>query len=148
MTVSCRYRTAVTQDLAFDIERAKISTVYVAAGESVRRGQLLISIETSTDIEAERAELLYQIQRTELLKEKTLHQKEYDITLAEFNAAMGPNPTSQESKDALADAIQAIDDKYYFTLQGFDDDIAIAYLKLENLEANNIDHNIYAEWTA
>ncbi len=144
MTVSCRYRTAVTQDLAFDIERAKISTVYVAAGESVRRGQLLISLETSTDIDAERAELLYQIQRTELLKERTLHQKEYEITLAEFNSAMGANPYSQESKDALADAIQAIDDKYYFTLQGYDDDIAIAYLKLDNLEANNVDHNIYA----
>ena len=143
-SISCRYQTAVTQDLAFDIERAKISTVYVTAGESVRRGQLLISIETNTDIEAERAELLYQIQRLNLLKEKTLNQKDYDIRLAEFNSAMGPDPTSREAKEALEDTLKEIDDKYYFTLQGYDDDIAIANLKLYNLDANNVDHNIYA----
>ena len=144
MSISCRYQTAVTQDLAFDIERAKISTVYVTAGESVRRGQLLISIETNTDIEAERAELLYQIQRINLLKEKTLNQKDYDIRLAEFNAAVGADPYSQETKDALQDTLDEIDEKYYFTLQGYEDDLAIANLKLYNLDANNVDHNIYA----
>lgn len=144
MTVSCRYRTAVTQDLAFDIERAKISTVYVAAGETVKKGQLLISIETNTDVEAERSELLYQIERIGLLKERTLHQKEYDIQVAEFNAAMGENPTSQEAQKALEEALQAIDDRYYFTLQGYEDDLALAYLKLNNLAATNVDHNIYA----
>ena len=143
-SISCRYQTAVTQDLAFDIERAKISTVYVTAGESVRRGQLLISIETNTDIEAERAELLYQIQRINLLKEKTLNQKDYDIRLAEFNAAMGANPTSQEAKEELQDRLDEIEENYYFTLQGYEDDLAIANLKLYNLDANNVDHNIYA----
>ncbi|MCR4791279.1 MAG: hypothetical protein K5871_00865 [Lachnospiraceae bacterium] len=144
MNVSCRYRTAVTQDLSFDIERAKISTVYVAAGETVRRGQLLISIETNTDIEAERAEILYQIQRIELQRERTLAQKEYEITLATFNNAMNGDPMSPESRNDLEKKLQEIEDKYYFTLQGYEDSILIANLKLQNLEANNVDHNIYA----
>jgi len=143
MTVSCRYRAAVTQDLAFNVERARIDSVLVAAGEEVRKGQLLISLVTDTDIEAERENLLYQIQRLQLLKEKTLHQKEYDITLAKFNSAMD-TPLTDEKKKALEETLDAIDDRYYFTLQGYDDDISIATLKLQQLEAGNVDNNIYA----
>ena len=143
VTVSCRYRAAMTQDLSFDIERAKIDSVLVTAGEEVRRGQLLISVENNTDLDAERANILYQIQRLELLKEQTLHKKEYEITVARFNIAMG-KLGGDERKEAEREAIESIDEKYYFTLQGYDDDIALAYLRLDFLEQSNVDHNIYA----
>ena len=143
-SISVRYRAAVTVDLAFDVERVKIDSVLVTNGEAVKRGQLLISLVSNTDIEAERENILYQIERLELLKAKTLDQKEYDITLARFNIAVNDKLGGDEKIEAEKDAIEAIDKKYYYTLQGYDDDIAIQYLKLEYLEKNNVDHNIYA----
>ncbi|MBP5472847.1 MAG: hypothetical protein J6Y12_09250, partial [Lachnospiraceae bacterium] len=77
-SVSVRYRAAVTVDLSFDVERVKIDSVLVTNGEAVKRGQLLISLVSNTDIEAERESILYEIERLELLKERTLHEKEYD----------------------------------------------------------------------
>ena len=49
-----------------------------------------------------------------------------------------------EKKEKLEEKLQAIDDKYYFTLQDYEDQITICNLKLYNLENNNNDHNIYA----
>jgi len=143
-SISVRYRAAVTVDLAFDVERAKIDSVLVTNGETVKRGQLLISLVSNTDIEAERENILYQIQRLELQKQTTLHQKDYDITLARFNIAMDGKLGGDEKYAAEQEALEEIDKKYYYILQGFDDDIAIKYLELEYLEKNNVDHNIYA----
>ena len=143
MSIGVKYRTAATQDLSFDVERAKIDSVLVTAGETVRAGQLLITLETDTDIEAEREDLLYQIERIELLKLQVQHQIEYEKTLARFNHAMD-TPITDEKNDKLEETLQAIDDKYYFTLQDYDDQITICNLKLSNLEYNNNDHNIYA----
>ena len=53
-------------------------------------------------------------------------------------------PITDEKNDKLEETLQAIDDKYYFTLQDYDDQITICNLKLYNLEFNNNDHNIYA----
>ena len=50
----------------------------------------------------------------------------------------------RELEEAEKEAIAQIDEKYYFTLQGYEDDLAIAQLKLYNLENSNVDHNIYA----
>ena len=143
-SISVRYRAAVTVDLAFDVERVKIDSVLVTNGEEVKRGQLLISLVSNTDIEAERENILYQIERLELQKARTLDQKEYDITLARFNIAVNEKLGGDEKKEAEEDAIKEIDKKYYYTLQDFDDKIAIQYLKLEYLEKSNVDHNIYA----
>ncbi len=143
MTISARYRTAVTMDLAFDVERARIDSVLVTAGEEVKKGQLLISVENNKDIQAEREDLLYQIERIGLLKQKTLDQKEHDITVARFDIAM-TGVIGRELEEAEKEAIAQIDEKYYFTLQGYEDDLAIAQLKLYNLENSNVDHNIYA----
>lgn len=143
-SISVRYSAAVTVDLAFDVERVKIDSVLVTNGEAVKRGQLLISLVNNTDIEAERENILYTIERLELQKARTLDQKEYDITLARFNIAMDGKLGGDEKKQAEKEALEEIDKKYYYTLQDFDDKIAIQYLKLEYLEKNNVDHNIYA----
>ena len=143
MSFSVRYRTAATQDLAFDVERAKIDSVLVTPGETVHAGQLLITLVTDTDIEAEREDLLYQIERLELQKLSVEHQIEYEKELARFNHAMD-TPITDEKNDKLEETLEAIDEKYYFTLADFDDQIAICNLKLYNLENNNNDHNIYA----
>ena len=143
-SISVRYRAAVTVDLAFDVERVKIDSVLVTNGEAVKRGQLLISIVNDTDIEAERANILYQIERLELLKARTLDQKEYDITLARFNIAMDGTLSVYEKEKKEKEALEEIDKNYYYTLQGYDDDIAIKYLELQYLEQSNADHNIYA----
>ena len=142
-SISVKYRAAATQDLSFDVERAKIDSVLVTAGETVRAGQLLITLETDTDTEAEREDLLYQIERLELLKLQVEHQIEYEKTLERFNHAMD-TPLTAEKNRKLEEALEAIDDKYYFTLADYDDQIAICNLKLYNLEFNNNDHNIYA----
>lgn len=143
-SVSVRYRAAVTVDLSFDVERVKIDSVLVTNGEAVKRGQLLISLVSNTDIDAERADILYEIERLELLKERTLHEKEYDITLARFNIAVeGPVSLAEKEKEEKK-AIEEIEKSYYYILQGYDDDIAIKYLELQYLEQSNADHNIYA----
>lgn len=143
ISFNVKYRTAATQDLSFDVERAKIDSVLVTPGETVRAGQLLITLVTDTDAEAERENLLYQIERLELLKLQVEHQIAYEKQLLEFNAAMD-TPITDEKKKKLEEALQAVDDKYYWTLQDYDDKIAICNLKLYNLENNNNDHNIYA----
>lgn len=143
ISVGVKYRTAATQDLSFDVERAKIDSVLVTPGETVRAGQLLITLETDTDIEAEREDLLYQIERLNLLILQVQHQIEYEKTVARFDAAMD-TPITDEKKEKLEEKLQAIDDKYYFTLQDYEDQITICNLKLYNLENNNNDHNIYA----
>ena len=143
MSIGVRYRTAATQDLSFDVERAKIDSVLVTPGETVRRGQLLITLETDTDTEAEREDLLYQIERIELLKQQVEHQIEYEKTVERFNHAMD-TPLTDEKNKKLEETLAAIDEKYYFTLADYDDQIAICNLKLYNLEFNNNDHNIYA----
>ncbi|MBP3754930.1 MAG: hypothetical protein J6I66_08735 [Lachnospiraceae bacterium] len=143
ISVGVKYRTAATQDLSFDVERAKIDSVLVTPGETVRAGQLLITLETDTDIEAEREDLLYQIERINLLILQVQHQIEYEKTVARFDAAMD-TPITDEKKEKLEEKLQAIDDKYYFTLQDYEDQITICNLKLYNLENNNNDHNIYA----
>ncbi|MCR5618465.1 MAG: hypothetical protein K6F65_00060 [Lachnospiraceae bacterium] len=143
-SISVRYSAAVTVDLAFDVERAKIDSVLVTNGEEVKRGQLLISLVSNTDIEAERENILYTIERLELQKARTLDQKEHDITLARFNIAMDDKLGGDEKKQAEKEALEEIDKNYYYTLQDFDDKIAIQYLRLEYLEKGNVDHNIYA----
>ena len=143
-SISVRYRAAVTVDLAFDVERVKIDSVLVTNGEEVKRGQLLISLVNNTDIEAERENILYQIERLELQKGRLLDQKEYDITLARFNIAMDGKLGGDEKKEAEKEALEEIDKKYYYSIQEIEDSIAIQYLKLEYLEKNNVDHNIYA----
>ncbi len=143
VSVSGRYRAAVTQDLSFDVERAKIDSVLVTAGEEVKRGQLLISVENNTDLDAERANILYQIERLELLKEQALHKKEYELSVALFEIAMSPLG-GDEREEAEREAAKNLDDKYHYTLQGYDDDIALNYLRLDFLEQSNVDHNIYA----
>ena len=143
-SISVRYRAAVTVDLSFDVERVKIDSVLVTNGEAVKRGQLLISLESNNDIEAERADILYEIERLELLKARTLDEKEYDITLARFNIAVDGRLGVREKEEKEKEAIEEIDKKYYYILQGYDDDIAIKYLELQYLEQSNADHNIYA----
>ena len=49
ISFNVKYRTAATQDLSFDVERAKIDSVLVTPGETVRAGQLLITLVTDTD---------------------------------------------------------------------------------------------------
>lgn len=143
ISIGVKYRTAATQDLSFDVERAKIDSVLVTPGETVRAGQLLITLETDVDIEAEREDLLYQIDRLNLLILQVEHQIEYEKTLARFDHAMD-TPITDEKNEKLEEKLQAIDDKYYFTLQDYEDQITICNLKLYNLENNNNDHNIYA----
>lgn len=143
MSFGVKYRAAATQDLSFDVERAKIDSVLVTPGETVHAGQLLITLVSDTDAEAEREDLLYQIERLELLKLQVQHQIEYEKTLARFEHAMD-TPITDEKNEKLQERLDAIDDKYYFTLQDYDDQITICNLKLYNLENNNNDHNIYA----
>ncbi len=143
MSFNVKYRTAATQDLSFDVERAKIDSVLVTPGETVRAGQLLITLVSDTDAEAEREDLLYQIERLELLKLQVQHQIEYEKTLARFEHAMD-TPITDEKNEKLQEKLDAIDEKYYFTLLDYDDQITICNLKLYNLENNNNDHNIYA----
>ncbi len=143
-SISVRYRAAVTVDLSFDVERVKIDSVLVTNGEAVKKGQLLISLVSNTDIEAERENILYEIERLELQKARTLDEKEYDITLARFNIAVDGRLGVREKEEKEKEALEEIDKQYYYILQGYDDDIAIKYLELQYLEQSNADHNIYA----
>ena len=143
ISIGVKYRTAATQDLSFDVERAKIDSVLVTPGETVRAGQLLITLVTDYDAEAEREELLYQIERLELQRLQIEHQIAYEKTVLEFNAAMD-TPITDEKKKKLEEALKEVDENYYFILQDLDDQITICNLNLYNLEYNTNDHNIYA----
>ena len=141
--ISCKYQTAAVQELSFDVERVKITSVHVAAGEEVKAGQLLISVESNNDIDDQIEDLMYEIERLQLEKEKLLNQIEYEKTLAEFNIAMS-GLGNDEMRKATEEMLEEIDDFYKPDLQMFDDDISLKYLKITFLENSIVDHNLYA----
>ncbi len=140
--ITLEYRSVISQDLSFDVEREKVEEVLVEKGDFVKAGQLLISLgtqDTANQIEDKE----YEIKRMELQLAALEEKKAQDILEENFEFAVKDDGKGY-TQEVHEDNLERIEESYRSSIENYQDSLYIAKLRLEELKSGGGDHQIYA----
>lgn len=136
--VYCTYTQLKEENLSFSVDSRPVQYVYVSAGDNVKAGDLLAKLNID-DIEANLSELEYSIEKNNLLLRQTLEWKSLDLEDAKEAYQEGYlSKKEYEAKTAQ------IEENYRSMIQGYEDVLYIAELRVEKLRAEKEGSLLYA----
>lgn len=141
VSVRCTYQAVNEQDLSFSVDGQEIKHVYVEEGDNVAMGQLVATL-ASDDVEDQILELEYQITRNNQMIKQLEDEKKSDIAMADLDYTY--TRQWKVDYDAYQERLQNIEDSYQYSLEDYEDAIAIANLKIEALKDEKEAGNLYA----
>ena len=136
--VYCAYAQLEEENLSFGISGRQVQYVYVRAGDTVQKGDLLAKLYTD-DLDNNLSDLRYSIEKNELQLRQTKETMEYELKVLkkEYNNGYMNAEQYKERK-------KQIEESYQGSIQSYEDTLYIAGLKLEKYEKEKAGSEIYA----
>ena len=126
--VRCTYRQVNDEELSFQVSGKKVENLFVAAGDVVKKGQLLVEL-TGCDRDDEVEQLEYQIKRNELLLSYLDINKEYELS-GRWWTYVYKSAHTDSTYERLQSDIDNIEKEYRYEREDLEDAIN-AFLKEE-----------------
>lgn len=126
--VRSNYVSLEKYNLAFAVDNKLIKEVNAKIGEYVEAGQLLVALDVE-DLEAEIAQLEFQIGQLNLQKSQTEEMQAFDLASADRMYAY--TEQKKADREALQKNKERITEQYRRSIESLSDQIALQQLKLE-----------------
>ena len=139
--IRCEYRQVNDEQLSFALDGKEIAKIYVEKGDTVTKGQLLAELVTES-IDADIENLQNQIKRNQLLLKHVNENQDMDIQI--LNQQYAANEETAESRQAKAEALEAIRRQYRYQIEDYQDALEVENMRLKNLQAEKAKAYIYA----
>lgn len=130
-TIRLEYRQVNDEQLGFALDGREIARVYVEKGDAVEKGQILAELVTDS-IDADIENLEYQISRNRLMLAQASESMDMEIRL--LNRQYAGYEQTQETKDALADAVAGVRNRYRYKTEDYEDALSVENMRLEKLQ--------------
>lgn len=140
--IRCDYEQLESLDMSFAVEGKEIKKVYVNAGDSVKKGQLLAELDIG-DVDGKVRELEYKIAKNNLLLEH-LDENENNEISAKWANYLYQSSHSDEKEEALKESIAKLQQQNEYTREDYRDAIAMDSLELDWIKAEIADCYLYA----
>lgn len=136
--ITCKARQLREEEVSFQASDRLVDKVYVAAGDTVKKGQLLVEL-SSGDLERRIQDLEYQIARNELLLGYVETNEEYAISRLWVNYLYGG--MGESARDS---AIESTRQTYRYQRENYEDALAADRAELALLREELRTSRIYA----
>lgn len=136
--INCTYRQVDEQEVSFQIGGRLVDQVYVAEGDSVKKGDLLVEL-SSRDLEHRIEDLEYNIARNELLLGYTDINEEYAISALWVNYL-----NYNGDRESLDSMIESTQQTYRYQREDYSDALSADRAELEQLKRELSDSRVYA----
>ena len=140
--VRCTYRQVNDEELSFQVSGKKVENLYVATGDSVKKGQLLVEL-TGCDREDEVEQLEYQIKRNELLLSYLDVNKGYDLS-GRWWTYVYKTAQNDNNYEKLQSDLENIEKEYRYDREDLEDAIRLDKMELEAIRKSMEEGRIYA----
>ena len=131
--VQCTYKQIAEQELSFEIDQELITEVLVEKGDSVKKGEVLASV--NVDETKKKAEALqYDIAVNELALQQAIERRDFELAQEELWYE-GYTTKKKEDKEALTEAKENIEKSYGKKIQSIEDSLYFQRKRLEEYEA-------------
>lgn len=140
--VSCTYVQTKEQEVSFETGGKIVEKVYVRAGDTVKRGDILLELEVG-NIEEEIATLEYQIERNKLLLSYLDPAEEFEKSESYYTLVYNTKMEEDDVKDKDK-RDESIADNYRYQREDYEDAIEFDTRKLEQKKAELAANRVYA----
>lgn len=128
LIIDCNYSQTVEMDLYFDMDQEVITDVYVENGDTVEKGDILISVDVE-NTEKKIVELEYQLAKANLTLQQLQENKDFDLEQADI--LFSYTFMTQDDKEALKEQKENIEKGYKDQLIDAADRVEILTARLE-----------------
>ena len=140
--VRCTYRQVNDEELSFQVSGKKVENLFVAKGDAVKKGQLLVEL-TGCDRDDEVEQLEYQIKRNELLLSYLDINKEYDLS-GRWWQFVFKSSGSESEYERLQSDVDNIEKEYRYDREDLEDAIRLDKMELEAIKKSMEEGRVYA----
>ena len=147
--VDCIYMQMLEQKVTFDVDNEVVYQVYVEEGDSVKKGDLLVSLEI-TEVKENIEDLEYSIAYQNLMLEHTKELEELDLKARRSKyevkiSQITDQKMKNEENKLLIEDLNQMKESYRLKIEELEDDIAINQYKLDAYKKQYEDSMLYAE---
>lgn len=141
ITLNCQYAAVHMEGISYPTGGQIIREVTVKEGDPVTAGQLLVSL-AKEDIAEQITDVTYQMERTQILLDGVLAQKQSEIDMENLEYSR----TNQWYMDLEAHEkrLAGIEEAYAYTIEDYEDQLYIYELRLQQLEEELNEGKLYA----
>ena len=140
--VRCTYLQTKDEEVSFPISGKRVEKVYVKVGDTVEKGQLLAEL-SGGSVQDDIDRLEYQINRNNILLEQTLSNKQFDIDIRNQAFELWSDKQWRDIESLRKD-LEQIEKNYRYTIEDYEDAIALDQKELSRLKADQKNSNLYA----
>ncbi|MBO5165174.1 MAG: biotin/lipoyl-binding protein [Lachnospiraceae bacterium] len=141
-SIRCTYVQVNDEEISFPVSGKVVAAVYVASGEEVQKGQLLAEL-MNEGVAEEIKELEYTIERNQILLEQSVADEE-DELYGRWLQFQYKSNLSEAAIEAWEADNEAIEQRYEYLREDYNDAIYAAQLRLEELNEEVAQGRIYA----
>lgn len=139
--IDCNYLQTVEMDLYFAVDREIITDVYVEKGDTVEKGDLLVSVDVE-NMEKQIAELEHQLDRAQLSLQQLQENKTFDLEQADI--LFSYTAMTAGDKKALKEQKESIEKSYKNRLEDAADSVELLEARLEEAREYMKNGRLYA----
>ncbi len=133
MSLQCTYSQTREMELSFDLDQELITDVFVEKGDTVKRGQVLASV--NVDATRERIEALqYEISVNELARRQAIETRDFELAQEKLWYE-GYTTQSKDDKEAMKEACEEIEKTYEKIIQDIDDALYFQTMRLAQYQS-------------
>lgn len=139
--VKCVYQQVNDEQVCFEVGGKRIDKVYVEKGDTVKKGQLLATLDTGNAADTIEA-LEYRIARNELTLSYSQVNENDELSVLWLNYMYYGG--TEAAKEALEENIASVQQRYEYSREDCQDAIALDKKELELLQKDLMQANLYA----
>lgn len=141
LVIDCNYLQTVEMDLYFAVDQEIITDVYVESGDTVKEGDLLVSVDVE-NMEKQIAELEHQLDRAELNLQQLEENKAFDLEQADI--LFSYTTMTEGDKKSLKEQKESIEKSYKNQLEDAADSVELLAARLEEAREYMKNGSLYA----
>ncbi len=140
--VRCTYLQTKDEEVSFPVSGKKVEKVYVKEGDTVVKGQILAEL-SGGGVQDDIDRLEYQINRNQVLLDQVLTNKQFDIDIRNQAFDLWSNKLWKDIESLRKD-LEQIEKNYQYTIEDYEDAIALDQKELAKLRQDARNSNLYA----
>lgn len=141
LTIECRYSQTEEIELSFQVDDEVISQVYVEQGDTVKKGDLLISVDME-EMTGQVRDLTYQLEKARLALQQLQETRDFELEQADILYSY--TSQAKEDENALKEQKASIEKAYADRLQDAEDTVYLTQRRLEEARQRLQQGAIYA----
>ncbi len=133
MSLQCTYSQTQEMELSFDLDQELITDVFVEKGDTVKRGQVLASVNVNAT-EEKIEDLQYEISVNELALQQAVEKRDFELSEEELWYE-GYTSQTKDDKEAMKEACESIEDTYGKIIQAIEDELYFQRMRLTQYQS-------------